>query len=133
MPSVPCEKTTGKILIVEDEAAVCLLMEGMLESLGYEVGGPAFSLEHGLRIAGSEEFSAALLDVNLAGEASYPIAAMLQARGVPFAFVTGYGTAAASEFPGVVVLQKPCTRAQLASIVEQLLPLGDHVEAASKH
>ena len=122
MRSVRSEKSVGKILIVEDEAAVCLLMEGMLESLGYEVGGPAFSLEQGLSIAGSEEFSAALLDVNLAGEASYPIAALLQERGVPFAFVTGYGTAAAREFPGVVVMQKPCTKAQLAIIVEGLLP-----------
>lgn len=122
MPSVLDEKPTGRILIVEDEAAVCLLMEGMLESLGYEVGGPAFSLEHGLRIVGSETFSAALLDVNLAGEASYPIATLLKERGVPFAFVTGYGAAAAREFPGVVVLQKPCTKAQLATIIEGLLP-----------
>lgn len=111
-----------KILIVEDEAAVCLLMEGMLESLGYEVGGPAFSLDHGLRIIQSEKFCAAILDVNLAGEESYPIAGMLRAQGVPFAFVTGYGAAAAKQFPGVTVLQKPCTRSQVDALVKGLLP-----------
>lgn len=115
-------KALAKILVVEDEAAVCLLMEGMLERLGYAVGGPAFSLAHGLRIAEDEQFSAALLDVNLAGEASYPIAAVLQRKGIPFAFVTGYGAAATRQYPGIAVLQKPYTQDQLGVMVEGLLP-----------
>ena len=112
----------SKILVVEDEAAVCLLMESMLERLGYAVGGPAFSLAHGLRIAENETFAAALLDVNLAGEASYPIASVLQRKGIPFAFVTGYGAAATRQYPGIAVLQKPYTQDQLGVMVQGLLP-----------
>lgn len=113
--------STLRVLVVEDEALVSMLVEDMLSDLGCTVIGPAAELEEALRLAGSAEMDAALLDVNLAGRPIFPVADVLKARGVPFAFASGYGAAGLSEaHRGSLVLQKPFRETDLRRVLEDL-------------
>ena len=97
-----------RVLVVEDEAMVAMMLEDMLIDLGCEIVGPAASLQAGLKLARSGSFDAAVLDVNLAGEKAFPIADVLAERGIPFVYATGYGRAGLrSEDDARVVVQKP--------------------------
>jgi CheY-like chemotaxis protein len=97
-----------RILLVEDEAMVAMIIEDTLSDLGCEVVGPMSSVEQGLAAVASERVDGAFLDVNLRGRLVYPVAEALAARGVPFAFVTGYGEQGIdARFRGVPVLTKP--------------------------
>jgi len=110
-----------KVLVVEDEALVSMLVEDMLSDLGCTVIGPAAEIEEALRLAGSSDIDAALLDVNLGGRPIFPVADALKARGVPFAFASGYGEAGLSEgHRGALVLQKPFREADLRRVLEEL-------------
>jgi CheY-like chemotaxis protein len=92
-PSDKSSKEQGRrVLVVEDEVFVAMYLEDMLISLGFTVVGPAGRLAEGLQLAKASEFDVAILDVNLAGEFSYPIADALTARGIPYIFATGYGS-----------------------------------------
>lgn len=98
----------SRVMIVEDEALVAMMMEDFVEELGFSVCGPFSSLSAATVAARAGEFEAAVLDVNLGGELVYPIADILAERGVPFIFVTGYGPGLVeSRFADVPVLQKP--------------------------
>ncbi|ALL14238.1 response regulator [Caulobacter henricii] len=113
--------STLRVLVVEDEALVSMLVEDMLSDLGCTVIGPAAELEEALRLAGSAEMDAALLDVNLGGRPIFPVADALKARGVPFAFASGYGAAGLSEsHRGSLVLQKPFRETDLRRVLETL-------------
>jgi len=79
-----------RLLLVEDSFLVLLTLEGMCDDLGWEIVGPATRLDAAMALARDAEFDAALLDVNLDGEMSWEVATLLQARGIPFAFSTGY-------------------------------------------
>ena len=97
-----------RILIVEDEMLVAMNIEDMLLDLGHEVAGIASRLEPALALAAEGDFDLALLDVNLAGQPSFPVAAVLRDRGLPFLFATGYGVKGIiEEFQASPVLQKP--------------------------
>jgi two-component sensor histidine kinase/CheY-like chemotaxis protein len=110
-----------RILLVEDEALVAMMMSDLLEELDFAVAGPKQSLEEALTAARDEHIDAAILDVNVAGQTVYPVANVLLARGVPFAFVTGYDSAGIdSRFAAVPVLQKPVDRERLAQITSVL-------------
>jgi DNA-binding response OmpR family regulator len=84
----------NKVLIVEDEPIVGLALEDMLESLGWVVIGVAARVQQGLNMIQTTAPAFAILDVNLHGEQSYPIADALADRGVPYIFATGYGDTA---------------------------------------
>jgi PAS domain S-box-containing protein len=103
-----------RILVVEDEAIVGLLMKDMLTDLEFEVIGPFASIgdaEAGLPV---DAIAAALLDVNIGREPIYPFAARIAERGIPLIFVTGYAAEAIDErFAAVPVLQKPVDREAL--------------------
>lgn len=79
-----------RILVVEDEMMVAWLLEDMLADLGYEPIGPAARVDQALAMIKEEAIDAAVLDVNLNGQASYAAADALTLRGVPFVFSTGY-------------------------------------------
>jgi DNA-binding response OmpR family regulator len=98
-----------RVLIVEDEWLIAVALEGMVSDLGHEVIGPANDVARALELVSSRTVDAALLDVALGTETSFPIAEMLEAHKLPFAFLTGYTTA---ELP----LQY-CARAVLAKPV----------------
>ena len=111
-----------KVLVVEDEALVSMLVEDMLTDLGCTIVGPAAEIEEALRLASSADIDAALLDVNLGGRPIFPVADTLKARGVPFAFASGYGEAGLIEdHRGAAVLQKPFREADLRRVLEGLV------------
>ena len=115
MNATPEVTTSPRILVVEDEAMVSMMLEDMLADLGCRVVGPAASLNSGLKLAQDAEVDAAVLDVNLAGEKAFPIADVLAARGVPFVYATGYGRAGLREDDlSRPVVQKPYSLQELA-------------------
>jgi CheY-like chemotaxis protein len=80
-----------RILVVEDEALIALVVEDVLQSMGVVVVGPVATLEKALKLAGEETFDAAILDVTIRGGRVYPVAELLLSRGIPFLFASGYG------------------------------------------
>ncbi len=97
-----------RVLVVEDEAAISLLLEDMLLDFGCEVIGPAARLAAALETVTREQVDLAILDVNVAGEPIYPVADALVQRSVPFVFSTGYGSAGIKDaYRDRPVLQKP--------------------------
>jgi CheY-like chemotaxis protein len=97
-----------RVLVVEDEAAISLLLEDMLLDFGCEVVGPAARLAAALEAVERETLDLAILDVNVAGEPIYPVAEALLRRQVPFVFSTGYGSAGIKDtYRDRPVLQKP--------------------------
>jgi CheY-like chemotaxis protein len=103
-----------RILVVEDEAIVAMLLEDMLAELGYEVVGPVTRLDRALDLARGALIDAAVLDVNVNGNDSYAVADALRARAIPFVFATGYGTKELAErFRDSPITQKPFHRDDL--------------------
>lgn len=102
-----------RVLLVEDESLVAMLLETILEDMGCTAVGPASNIEEGLRLAeGEPDLACALLDVNVAGQTVFPVAQALKARGVPFIFSTGYGEGGLpDEWRGHPTIQKPFTEA----------------------
>jgi CheY-like chemotaxis protein len=100
-----------RILVIEDESLVAMLLETILDDMGCAVVGPESNIDDGLVTATSEaSLDAALLDVNVAGREVFPVAEALRARGVPFVFSTGYGEAGLPEhWRGNPTIQKPFT------------------------
>ena len=80
-----------RILVVEDELMIRMLLEDMLGELGYVVAAEAARIDEALDAANNAAFDVAILDVNLNGEPILPVADALAARGTPFVFATGYG------------------------------------------
>ncbi|HEX8126745.1 MAG TPA: response regulator [Allosphingosinicella sp.] len=115
-----------RILVVEDEMLVAMNIEDMLLELGHDVAGLASRLEPALALASEGRFDAAMLDVNLAGDPSFPVADLLAERKIPFLFATGYGRAGIEErFRHHPILQKPFRAAELAAALASLgLPAG---------
>ncbi len=117
-----------RILVVEDEAAISLLLEDMLLDFGCEVVGPAARLTAALDIAHRETLDLAILDVNVAGEPVYPVVEALEARKVPFVFSTGYGSAGIRDaFRDRPVLQKPFAQNDLKQ--KLIMARGKSLEA----
>jgi CheY-like chemotaxis protein len=109
-----------KVLVVEDEPLVAMMVEDMLMELGCTVVGPAMQLAEGLRLAEAADFDAAVLDINLNGARSFPIADLLKERGIPFLFATGYGGGEALEGRQDPVIQKPYQMERLAEMLGTL-------------
>ncbi|MDP4023209.1 response regulator [Methylobacterium sp. NEAU 140] len=106
--------TGVRVLVVEDEAAISMLLEDMLLDFGCTVVGPAARLSNALEMAASETFEVAILDVNVAGEPIYPVAEAIAGRNLPLVFSTGYGGAGIREpFRDRPVVQKPFSQADL--------------------
>jgi DNA-binding response OmpR family regulator len=82
-----------RVLIVEDEALVALLIEEALSEFGCVAVGPCSTLAEALGAAATETFDLALLDINLFGEKVYPVAYALAERQIPFLLMSGYGAA----------------------------------------
>jgi PAS domain S-box-containing protein len=103
-----------RVLLVEDEALVAMMIQECLTEYGHSVVGPIGRAAEALAAAKQGEFDAAILDINLSDGMAYPVAEILSQRGVPFAFVTGYEADTVDErFSKVPVLQKPIERQML--------------------
>ena len=110
------------MLIVEDEAIVGMLIEDILSDEGCRISGPHLSLAAGLAAARTQEVDLAILDVNLAGERSYPIGEALAARGIPFVLTSGYGDdAAPQDHPDWPVCSKPFASDILVATLKSLI------------
>ncbi len=110
------------VLIVEDELLVAMTLAETLQILGCDILGPIPRLAKALETARSEPFTLALLDINLAGEAVYPVADVLTERGLPFAFMSGYARSSLPErFTGCATLNKPYRLRDLQNILNKML------------
>lgn len=98
-----------RILLVEDEYIVAETTADTLRQFGAVVVGPASRLSSGLALGRSERIDVAVLDINLHGERSDPIAELLRTRGIPYILATGYGALAAGRDARVPVIDKPYT------------------------
>jgi len=97
-----------RVLVVEDEVIVGMLLEDMLRELGCEVAAISTHLEQALQLARTLDIDLAILDINLRGTQSFPVADVLGVRSVPFLFATGYGAQIPKPpYSGTPTLQKP--------------------------
>ena len=112
-----------RILVVEDDFLVATLLTEILKSVGWQVVGPVAHLAAALDAAAREGFDAAVLDVNLGRQTVYPVAEVLDARRVPFVFVTAHGREALPPlFCERPHLGKPFAPGELIGTVAGLVP-----------
>ena len=110
-----------RILVVEDEMLIGMLLEDMLMDLGHEVAAIVPRLKDALAAVERETYDLAILDVHLHGESAFPVAEALIAKGVPFIFATGYGERGLPEnYRGRPVLQKPFAKDDLERVLKTL-------------
>lgn len=114
--------TSQRILLVEDEYLIRMLLEDMLDDLGYAVAGAAGNVPDASALAQSQDFDAAILDVNLDGQEVFPVAEIVAGRGLPFVFVTGYGGGGLPEqYRSRPTLQKPFQLDELSRTLTAVL------------
>jgi CheY-like chemotaxis protein len=117
-PALPLRLATGnRVLLVEDEILVAMMMRDILTELGFTVVGPYSRVTEAMVAAVHEQIDAGIIDVNLGGEFVYPVADVLAARKIPFVFVTGYGVESIDRrFGYVPIIKKPVQRQVLQGI-----------------
>jgi CheY-like chemotaxis protein len=108
-----------RILVVEDEVLVAMLLEDMILQLGATIAGAISNLEDGLAFIEQQDFDAAILDMNLGDYDSKPIADALQSRSIPYLLATGYGGSAGNPY-GVTIVEKPYVIEQIEYALKAL-------------
>jgi DNA-binding response OmpR family regulator len=112
-----------RVLVVEDEATVAMLIEDMVNELNYDVAGVVLRLPDAMGLADSDSFDMAILDVHLDGKTVFPFAAELERREIPFLFATAYGPRGIpAEFSDHLVLQKPFGPVELRCALMTVAP-----------
>ena len=116
-----------RILVVEDESLVAMLLETILEDMGATPVGAIATVEEALALVASDhDLDAALLDVNVAGREVFPVAEALKARGIPFVFSTGYGEGGLPDaWRGQATIQKPFTEDAVKSALFRALGVAE--------
>jgi CheY-like chemotaxis protein len=113
----------ARLLIVEDEYLIRLLLEDMLVEFGCSIAAVASNLEEGKQAAQTTEIDLAILDVNIDGQQVFPIADILRSRGLPFIFITGYGARGLPDnYRDTPTLQKPFQMKDLEATLTRVLP-----------
>jgi len=121
-----------RILVVEDEALIAVMLEDMLADLGAVLAGSAGRIEQAIALARSTECDAAVLDVNINGALIFPAADILISRRIPIVFATGYGSGAVPPAHGAPVIEKPYTRDKLErALADALTRAGAAVLSAA--
>ncbi|MEN4957952.1 response regulator [Pseudomonas syringae] len=111
-----------KVLLVEDETMLAMLMEMMLEDLGFATAYHASTLNDGVEYARNGEYDLAILDINIIGGNSFPIAAAIADRGIPFMFCSGYGRLGIPDaWLNRRCVAKPFSAEQLSEALSELL------------
>jgi two-component sensor histidine kinase len=106
-----------RIMIVEDEALVAMILEDQLEELGISIVATCASVSEAMNAIEKSAPEAAILDVNLGGQLVYPVADCLIDRGIPFVFITGYGRESVDQrYSFVKILEKPVERQALEGL-----------------
>jgi CheY-like chemotaxis protein len=112
-----------RILVVEDELMIRMLLQDMLADLGHTLAGEAGHIEEAMTLAKQSEFDLAILDVNLNGQPISPVVEVLVGRGLPFVFATGYGQRGVPEpYRTTPTLQKPFQADALAKAIAAAAP-----------
>jgi CheY-like chemotaxis protein len=126
------EKPRCRVLIVEDEAMIAMLVEDMVVDFGSEVVGPVAQLSSAISLAQTAELDAAILDINVGGSVIFPVADILKNRDIPFIFATGYGSMGLPDrFRNSHTLPKPFSYQSLAESLRTVLASRPcHTEAA---
>jgi CheY-like chemotaxis protein len=110
-----------RVLVVEDESLVAMFLEDVLEDLGHQMLGPYSRVDAALTAARAEDFDIAILDVNVNGQAIFPVAEAIAARGIPFIFSTGYGQKSLpEEYRSRPTLDKPFLPADVEAVLAKL-------------
>jgi CheY-like chemotaxis protein len=115
-------ETQKRVLVVEDEYLIRMLLEDMLADLGYGVAAAVGTVAEASALATSGDFNVAILDVNLDGQEIFPVADILAGRSLPFVFVTGYGERSLPDrYRDRPALQKPFQVEQLSTTLATML------------
>ena len=114
-----------RVLVVEDDYLIGMMVAGMLSDANAEVVGPARTRSDAVAMSRSERLDAAVLDLNLRGESSESVAAELSARRIPFLFATGYGDRCSPKWVSAPIIAKPFTEEMLLDTLERLLQPED--------
>ncbi len=118
-----------KVLVVEDDALLAMELAEELEAIGAVPIGPAMTVVSALNIVHNEKrIDAALMNVNLRGEVSFPVADALAKRGVPFLFVTGNDQFVSERFPGIPRHPKPAQMPMLIKALSDLIATACQAE-----
>ena len=116
-------KDKPRVLLVEDEALVAMMIQDTLAEFGFQVVGPLSAASEALAAARESHFDAAVLDINLGDGLVYTVAEILGLRGVPFVFVTGYDVDSVDpRFGDIPILQKPIERDMLQKVFMSSIP-----------
>jgi CheY-like chemotaxis protein len=118
------ENSAGKrVLVVEDELMIRMLLQDMLADLGHILAGEAGRIDEAVALARQVEFDVAILDVNLNGQPISPVVEVLLERRLPFVFATGYGARGVPEpYRTTPTLQKPFQADALAKAIDDAVP-----------
>ena len=110
-----------RVLVIEDEPLIAIVVEDALEALGCEIVGPIAQLDEAMTAADRGDFDCAILDLNIRGGLSYPVAHLLIERGCPILLATGYrnGSLPASLIQEACIA-KPYSSAQLEVEIQRL-------------
>ena len=116
------KKSSVRVLVVEDEFLLSSLLIQDLRAAGYDIAGPCPNLAAAMLAVQTEEFDAAILDINLKGELVYPVAERLTERRIPFLFLSGYATSNIPEkFRALPRLAKPAPAASILQMITRVL------------
>lgn len=114
-----------KIMVVEDELMICMLVEEIILAMGHEIVGPAHSVESALKLIETEKIDFATLDVNLGRSLVYPVADKLKEKGIPFVFSTGYGVNGLDDiYKNNPVISKPFTEKMFMAKLGMVMGCG---------
>ena len=109
-----------RVLVVEDEAPIAMMIEDMLLDMGCVVAGSAASMQAAQQRVDAAGFDFALLDMNLGGKSADGLADVLAEKGIPFAFASGYGKAGLSDrHRHRPIIQKPFVSRDLEKIMAE--------------
>ncbi|MEW6767812.1 MAG: response regulator [Pseudomonadota bacterium] len=112
----------AKVLLIEDEVMIRMMVADMLGELGYSIAGEAGDIDEAVRLVQAADFDIAILDVNVNSKIITPVAEAVTMRGRPFVFATGYGSDGLPEkFRDIPALQKPFQIETLRRAIEDAL------------
>lgn len=122
MVAATATSTRDRILVVEDNYLVSAALRNVLEDLGWEVVGPVASVDEGMAHAASEQLTGAVLDINIIGGTSAPIALRLREKQCPFLFISGYGSPVhlPAQLRAITRLAKPIEESVLKHELDRL-------------
>ena len=114
------------VLLVEDELMVAMMVEKVLAEFGFRVVGPYGTIDDAMQAASEIPLDAAIVDINLDGHSVYPVVDLLMAKGVPTAFISGYGAESVDHrYEHIPLLQKPLDRQALLELFNLAGRAGD--------